>query len=197
MAKRIITISRQFGSGGRTVGKELAEKLNYKYYDREIIEKIAEESGFSQEFIEETEEKDTYRGLFNIGLLARDYRGMSVDDYIWEAQTKIIKEIADSGEKAVIVGRCSDYILRDREDTIHVFVHADLKKRKRRVREKYGDREVSLEKRLKDKDKRRKVYYKFYTDREWGDVENFTMTLNSGELGIDNCVKLIAEAVDF
>ncbi len=195
MSKKIITISRQFGSGGRTVGKKLAEKLGYKYYDREILEKIAVESGFSKKYIEEIEEQSTYKGLFNIGLLARDYVGKSVDDYIWEAQTKIIKEIADSGENAVIVGRCSDYILKDNKDTLHVFVHADIKKRKKRVRERYGDTEVSLEKRLKDKDKRRKVYYKFYTDRDWGNIENFTLTLNSGELGIENCIKTIEEVV--
>lgn len=195
MTKRIITISREFGSGGRSIGKKLAEKLGYKYYDREIIEKIAEDSGFSKRYIEDMQESNTYRGLFNIGLLSRDQTGKSIDDYIWEYQTKIIEEIGNSDEKAVIVGRCSDYILKDREDTIHLFIHADIEKRKKRVVERYGEREESIEKRLKTKDKKRIVYHRFYTDRKWGDVHNYTMTLNSGVIGIDNCVKIIEEAV--
>lgn len=196
MTKRIITISREFGSGGRTVGKLLAEKLNYKYYDKEIIEEIAKESGFNKDYIEEARDSKTYNNIFNIGFLARDYMGKSVDDYIWDSQVKVIEKIANSEEPAVIVGRCSDYILKDREDTLHVFIHADIKDRKRRIREKYGDTKVSLEKRIKEKDKKRKVYYRFYTDREWGNVENFTVTLNSGKLGIENCVDIVSRVAE-
>ena len=196
MTKKIITISREFGSGGRTVGKLLAEKLNYKYYDKEIIEEIAKESGFNKDYIEEARDSKTYNNIFNIGFLARDYMGKSIDDYIWDSQVKVIENIANSDEPAVIVGRCSDYILKDREDTLHVFIHADIKDRKRRVREKYGDTKVSLEKRIRDKDKKRKVYYRFYTDSEWGNVENFTVTLNSGKLGIENCVDIVSKIAE-
>ena len=105
MTKKIITISREFGSGGRTVGKLLAEKLNYKYYDKEIIEEIAKESGFNKDYIEEARDSKTYNNIFNIGFLARDYMGKSIDDYIWDSQVKVIENIANSDEPAVIVGR--------------------------------------------------------------------------------------------
>ena len=196
MNKRIITISREFGSGGRTIGKLLAEELDFKYYDSEIIVKVAEKSGLNQDFIDGRQDSKTFSNFFSIGLLARDFQGMSADDYIWEAQTKVIEEIGKSDEKVVIVGRASDYILRNRKDALHILIYSDIENRKKRIIEKYGETEEHIDKRIKTKDKRRKVYYEFYTNRKWGDVHNYTLALNSGEIGIDNCVEIIKKVLD-
>lgn len=195
MTKRIITISREFGSGGRSIGRKLADELNYKYYDKEIIGKIAEESGLSKSYIAKIQDSSTYKGFFNIGLLSRDQSGKSIDDYIWEFQKNVIEELGNSNENIILVGRCGNYILKNRKDAVHLFIHSDIEKRMERVKEKYGEREESLEKRLRDKDNKRKIFCKYYTDTKWGDSHNYTMTLNSGVLREDGCVKMIKELI--
>lgn len=188
MSYKIITISRQFGSGGRTIGKEVAERLNIPCYDAEIIEKTAKKTSLAPEFIKEHGE---YAVSGWLGMLCgRDYNGHSFQDDVWNAQRAIIIELAEKGP-CVIVGRCADYLLRDRKDCLKVFVHSDMKSREKRIVEVYGEREEAPAKRLKDKDKRRSAYYHFYTDSDWGDMNNYDITLNSGVLGIDKCVDLI------
>ncbi|MBO4988729.1 MAG: cytidylate kinase-like family protein [Clostridia bacterium] len=188
---RIITISREFGSGGRTIGKDVAEALGIPCYDSELIEKIAEESGLAKEFIAE---KGEYSATGNWFLNALSYSGgmggMSMQDYLWNVQKKVIEDLADRGP-CVIVGRCADFILAGKHDLLKVFIHADLKKRAERIVHVYGDREESPEKRLVSKDKRRKSYYKFYTDIDWGVAEHYDICLDSGSLGIDKCVEII------
>ena len=179
---RIITISRQFGSGGRTIGREVAKKLKIPCYDQELIEKVQTESGFTKEFIQEHGEEAT-SGLFG-SAFGRDL--------IWGAQYKIINRIAEEGP-CVIVGRCADYILQERASLLKVFIHADVKKRAERIVKLYGERPVSPEKRLKEKDKRRAAYYRYYTDWEWGDAKNYDISLDSGTLGIEKCVKIITD----
>lgn len=192
MSYRIVAISRQFGSGGRTIGKELAKELGIPCYDAEIIEKVAEETKLSPEFVrEEGEYAISSSRLFGV-LSGRDMNGHSYQDDIWNAQKKVILELAEQGP-CVIVGRCADYLLKDREDCLRVFIHADMESRAKRIVEVYGEREESPEKRLKDKDKRRAAYYQFYTDVQWGEAEQYDLTLNSGTLGIPKCVKTLAD----
>lgn len=192
MRNRIITISREFGSGGRTIGREAAERLGIPCYDHELLDKIAEKTGFSKEYIEERGEYAAYGGWFANAFSDRDYSGRSTQDYLWGIQRKLILELAEK-ESCVIVGRCADYILKDTADCLTVFIHADMAKRAERIVKQYGERDDAPEKRLKDKDKRRAAYYQFYTDRKWGDVKNYHIALDSGVLGIEKCVDIITD----
>ena len=191
MKNRIITISREFGSGGRTIGKQAAQKLNIPCYDQEFIEKIAEESGFTAEFIQDKGEYTPYGNWFANALSDRSARGISTQDYLWTVQRKIILGLAEKGP-CVMVGRCADYILKDTADCLKVFIHADMDKRADRIVRLYGETDDSPMKRLRDKDRRRAAYYRFYTEYEWGDVHNYHLALDSGVLGIGACVDLIA-----
>lgn len=191
MKNRIITISREFGSGGRTIGKEVAAKLGIPCYDHELIEKIAEKSGFVKEYIKESGEYAASGSWLGNVLSGRDSKGQSNQDYLWNIQRNVILELAQQGP-CVIVGRCADHILKDTADCLTVFIHASMEKRAERIVKVYGEREEAPEKRLKDKDKRRKVYYRFYTDSEWGVAQNYHIALDSGVLGIEKCVDIIA-----
>lgn len=194
--KTIITISREFGSGGRSIGKLVAEKLGYKFYDSEIVNEVAKRSGFSPEFIEEYGEYATARSSLLFTLATANQSGMqalSMHDRLYIEQTKIIEELAQAGN-CVIVGRCADYILRDRKDCLHVFIHADMESRAKRIVERYGESDKAPMKRLTEKDQKRKVYYRNYTGRTWGQAQNYDLCLNSGVLGIINCADIIAEA---
>lgn len=193
MGNRIITISREFGSGGRTVGREVAAKLGIPCYDSELIEKIAEESGLTKEFIDEKSENAPYGNwLANSFSAGRSFGGFSMQDYLWKIQRQVILETANKGP-CVFVGRCADYILGEEADCLKVFIHASMDKRAERIVKVYGEREESPEKRLQDKDKRRKAYYHFYTNMEWGKARNYHITLDSGMLGIEKCVEIIAD----
>ena len=194
MKKNIITISREFGSGGRTVGRKLAERLNIPFYDGEIIEKVHEETGFSQEFIKEQGEQSPTKSILSYAFVGRDVNGISINDYVWNAQRKIILDLAEKGP-CVIVGRCADFILRDRDDCFNVFIHADEKFKAERIVKEYGETDKSPEKRLREKDKKRKINYKYYTDQDWGVCDNYDISLNTGTLGIDKCVDIIEELV--
>lgn len=191
MKNRIITISREFGSGGRTIGKETAAKLGIPCYDQELIEKIAEESGFAKEYIAERGEYTTHGSWLASAISGRDFYGHSSQDDLWAAQQRVILDLAEKGP-CVIVGRCADYILRDAADCLTVFIHADMEQRAKRIVEQYGERTETPEKRLRDKDKRRAAYYQYYTDLKWGEARNYHIALNSGALGIERCVEIIA-----
>lgn len=192
--KRIITISREFGSGGRSIGKAVAKRLGMNYYDREIIEKIAEETGLSKEFIEENGEYARGKNLFSYALLGRTQGGKSVEDYIWEMQRNCILQLVEKGN-CVIVGRCSDYILAGRDDCLNVFIHAEESFKKDRIVKLYGEGKEKPEKRLKDKDKKRSVNYQYYTDRKWGYASNYHITLDSSEFGLERCADIICNLV--
>lgn len=193
MAINIITISREFGSGGRTIGKALAEKLGIPCYDSEIIEKVAEKSGFDKEYIADKGEyvrKSHLTGIFR----SNYYYKSSDEDIIRDIQTKLILEIAEK-ESCVIVGRCADYILKDRDDILKVFICSDKESRAKRIVEVYGEKDESPEKRIRDKDKRRASYYQFYTDMKWGDAANYDICLNSAKLGFENCADILYKIV--
>lgn len=196
MSKNIITISRQFGSGGRTVGRMLAERLGVPFYDKELVKQVADETGFDVGFIEENGEFSPSKSIFSFAMsqgIPVMQNGLSMSDFIFCVQRQVISKIAE--QPCVIVGRGADYILKDREDCFNVFIHADIQSRAERIVKLYGESEKKPEQRLAEKDKKRKIYYKHYTDREWGDAKNYDMCLNSGKIGIDKCVELILDAI--
>lgn len=192
MAKRIITISREFGSGGRFLGEEVAKKLGIKYYDKDIIAQIAEQSGFSPEYITERAELSPKKGLFAYAFSGRDVTGKSIEDMVYEAQRKVILEIAEK-ESCVIIGRNADFILKDRDNVLNVFIHGDMPEKVARICKLYNVTEEEAEKMMADIDKRRMTNYRFYTDQKWGMAKNYTLSLNSSELGYDLCEKIIMD----
>ena len=190
---KIITVSREFGIGGRTIAKKVAEALGVPCYDQEIIEQISKESGFCEEFIREKGEYASTGSKFFNALSAGYTNGLSLQDRLWIEQERIITELAKKGD-CIIVGRCADVILKDKAQLLKVFIHADMQKRMERIVRVYGENEQPTERRLRDKDKRRKAYYQYYTDTTWGDVNNYHLCLDSGVLGVDSCAELIVSA---
>lgn len=190
MKNRVITISREFGSGGRTIGRMAAEMLGIACYDKELIQKIAEESGFAESYVQEAGEYAP--SGFIASLLSDRTFSPTNEDRLWIIQQKIIKELAEK-EPCVIVGRCADYILRERADCLTVFIHASMAKRAERIVKEYGERDASPEERLRDKDKRRAAYHRFYTDMKWGYAKNYHVSLDSGVLGIERCADIIKQ----
>ena len=188
----VITITREFGSGGHSIAKKVAEELNLSFLDGEIITQAVRESGYCREIIEEQGENASGANMwFNVSAASTMYF-QSPQDEIFLAQRKIILEAAKKGP-CVIVGRCSDYILHEEGiRRLSVFVHSDMDSRKKRVLERYGDiPEIGVEKRILKKDKERMTYYRYYTDQHWGDYRNYELALDSGVLGEDNCVAVI------
>ena len=188
MKNRIITISREFGSGGRTIGKRVGEELGRPWYESELLQKIAEESGFNENYIKEAGEYAP--GGFFASAFSHHPSGPNNADYLWKIQFRVITELAEKGP-CVIVGRCADYVLRGKADCLRVFIHADMEFRANRIVNVYGESDQSPEQRLKDKDKRRAAYHRFYTNMKWGHSQNYDITLNSGTIGIDRCVEII------
>ncbi len=194
MAKRIITISREFGSGGRFIGEEVAKKLGIGYYDKKIINQIAEESGLSPDYIQESSELSPKKGLFAYAFAGRDITGKSVEDMVYEAQRKVILELADK-ESCVIIGRNADFILKDRDDVLNVFIHGDMPEKIQRISRLYNVSEQEAVKLIADTDKRRMTNYNFYTEQKWGKASNYTLCLNSSQLGYERCEAVIMECV--
>ena len=188
MENRVITISREFGSGGRTIGKLVAERLGVPCYDAELITEMAKQSGFAESYVKEAGEYAP--GGFWDSLLTNRTSGPTNEDILWQIQCNVIADLAKKGS-CVIVGRCADYILKDVPNVLRIFVHADMDFRAKRIVEVYGERAESPEQRLKDKDKRRSTYYRFYTGQKWGELRAYDLTLNSGKLGIEKCSELI------
>lgn len=196
--KSIITISREFGSGGKAIGKMVAERLGYKFYDAEIIDKVVKSSGLAKEIVEKYDEYATHKNslLYNIAInAAGNYNGLSIANQVQIAQMGVIKQIAEEGN-CVIIGRGADYILREREDCLHVFVRADIPFKAKRVLDIYGETDQRIESRLDDMDVRRRVFYRSFAMREWGVIENYNMMLDSSALGLDKCAALICAAAN-
>lgn len=192
--KSIITISREFGSGGRSIGKLVAEKLGYDYYDSELAKKVAEQTGFDPEYIADAGEYAPGRSMLSYAFsspLPQAHGGtMNANDYLWAAQCRVILELAEKGN-CVIVGRCADYILRERKDCLNVFIHAATDYKAKRIVELYGVTDKTPEKRLSDKDAKRRVNYKYFTGREWGNTANYHLCLDSSYFGHDECADII------
>ncbi len=194
MKKNVITISRQFGSGGRTIGHLVAEKLGIPFYDKELVEQIAMESGFSTNYIEEHGEHAPGGSVFSYALAHQSIpgvmNGLSTADFLWNVQCSVIMQLAEKGP-CVIVGRNADYILKDRDDCLHAFIHANKEFRADRIVRLYGESEKSPEARLDEKDKRRRVNYQHYTGRTWGLAQNYDVCLSSSDLGVEACADIL------
>ena len=199
MEKKIITISREFGSGGRTIGRQIAEKLGIPFYDEELVDHIALESGFAPHFIKEHGEHAPGHSIFSYAFAHQAVpgvlSGLSTADFLWNVQCEVILQLAEKGP-CVIVGRNADYILKDRQDCLHAFIHADKEFRADRIVRLYGESEKSPETRLTEKDKRRSINYRHYTGRTWGAAQNYDLCLNSSVLGVDYCADLIVSIVE-
>lgn len=203
MEKKIITISREYGSGGRQIGQIVAKQLGIEFCDKELIDAAAKEIGFPAEIVAEKEQRLTNSLLYNFAMGAlygiaypREPKTseLPLTEQIYQAQKKAIEEAAKRGS-CIFLGRCADYILRNRPDVLRVFVYADRDIRKRRAIEEYGEPEESIDEFMYQTDKRRRIYYENYTNQRWGARENYDLMMNSGRLGIESCVSLILGAV--
>lgn len=203
MEKRIITISRQYGSGGRQIGQMVAKKLGMEFYDKELIEAAAKEIGFPSDMISDREQRLTNSLLYNFAmgtLYGITYpkepklSELPLTEQIFQVQKKAIEEAAKRGA-SVFVGRCADYILKSRPDVLRVFIYADYDVRKRRAVEEYGEIEEYIDEFMHQTEKRRRIHYENYTNQKWGAKENYDLMLNSGALGIERCITLVCEAV--
>ncbi len=201
MRKNIITISRQFASGGHEIGKMVADKLGIDFYDKEIISIVAKKSGYSVEFVEETGELVSHSLLFNIAagsmFGSQGFNGeLPIGDKVYVAQYNVIQDIAKKGP-CVIVGRGADYILRERDDCFNAFIHADMAFRKNLAlkSDAYSISEKNIEKEILKRDKRRAAHYNHYTSNVWGASENYDITLNSASIGIERCADAIVSLV--
>lgn len=199
MSKQIITISREFGSGGRLIGKRLAENLGIPYYDKELLNRIAEESGFSREMMEEAEMRAkssffySLSSAFGTGESGPD--SLSLNERFFLAQFDTIKKIAEEGS-CVIVGRCADYVLRGEPGATNIFVYAETQDKIRRAVEEYGVPEKDVKKIMNDTDKARANYYNYHTGRKWGLPVNYNLSFDSGYISIENAVKLIQQYLE-
>lgn len=196
MARTVITISREFGSGGRSIAKAVAEELDIPYYDKELIKQVAEKTGLSPEYVENTGEhapgKSVFSFLPNLGMPQNFFKGISTEDFLWSMQRNVILDLAEKGS-CVIVGRSADYILKDNPDAFHVFIHAATAFKADRIVRLYGESEKKPEERLADKDGKRRAHYKHFTGREWGRCQNYHLSLDSSKIGIEKCVSTIVD----
>ncbi|MBR6807816.1 MAG: cytidylate kinase-like family protein [Clostridia bacterium] len=197
MKKKIITIARQYGSCGREIGQALAEKLGYKYYDRDLISLAAEKSGMNKEILHEADEKAATSILYTLALGSSvmahgvDHINVPLNDKLYIVQSNIIRDIYNSGDGAIIVGRCADYILADKEDVIKVFISADFDERVNTIAKRCEINHSKAKDMIVKTDKRRANYYNYYTGKKWGKIENYDLVINSSKAGIDGAVKLI------
>ena len=192
MKNRVITISREFGSGGRTIGKKLAEKLGLPCYDAEIIEKMAQETGFAPDYVKVAGEYAP--GSFLSSAFSNRIFGPTNEDILWEHQYRVITELAEKGP-CVIVGRCSDYVLGERPECLKVFIHGTLEDRVTRCVEEYHISTQNMIERVREIDRGRANYYNYYTGHNWGEMRRYDLTLNSSITGIEGAVELIAALV--
>lgn len=186
----IITISREYGSGGRYVGRLVADKLGIKFYDKELIEKLAAKTGLSEEYIEKNEQRRDTLASFNNGY----YVGLNNADDLFLKETKLIKDLADK-QPCVIIGRCADFVLKDRKDILKVFIYSDMKDKVKRATEIYGFNKTNAEKEIKRIDKLRGNHYKYYTEKNWKDHTNYDICINSDILGVEKTADLICNLV--
>ena len=197
-----VTIARQYGSRGREIGKSLAEQLGYKYYDRDLIAMAAEQSGYSKEVLGEADEKASNSLLYTLALGSSVYAhgiehvNVPLNDKLFIVQSNLIRDIYGKDEGAVIVGRCSDYILTGSKNVIRVFVTADFDARVRTVAEREGITESKAKDMVVKTDKRRSNYYNYYTGKKWGRIENYDLVINSDVTGVDGAVRVIRACIE-
>ena len=197
----IITISRQYGSGGRTIGKMLADRLGIPYYDNKIITGIAKEKPFYKSSFNNDDERTANSLIYSIAMGINLYgvndsnsTVLSIEDQIYMNQTAVIRKLVKEGP-CVIVGRCADYILKDEENLLKFFIWGDIKNRIKRAKEVYGDSHAKAQENLLKIDNKRSSYYTYHSGRAWGDLYNYDMTFRSDILGIEETVRLIENIV--
>ncbi|MDO5146180.1 MAG: cytidylate kinase-like family protein [Eubacteriales bacterium] len=194
MKKRVITIGREFGSGGTTIGKKVAQELGMEFYNRDIIKNIVKETGLREKYVEHYAEfAPSADQRFAFSFVDLEDEESSPLKRMWVARNKIIRQFAEE-KPCVIVGSCADYILRDREDCLNVFLYADEKTKEERIREIYGEVLLREKNRVHEMDVKRSLNYKYFTGRDWGKAQNYDLALNRGSLGIEKCVELIVRA---
>lgn len=200
---QVITISRQYGSGGREIGEKLAKRLGIPFYDNDLITRAAKDSGFSVEAFENAEKKATNSLLYSIAMGMNAYGNqdigftqVSIDDQIYLAQSNLIRKIANEGP-CVIVGRCADYILRELPNAVHVFIWADMKFRKNRAISLYQLPENKAEEQIIKIDKRRANYYNYHACEKWGKAANYHLSIKSDYVGVDNVVECIMRYLEY
>lgn len=202
--RKIITIGRELGSGGRTIGKLVANRLGISYYDRELIDQASEKSGLATQFVESSEQKVTNSFLYNLAmgtsygygiLQGANQQTLPLSEQIYEAQKDVITKFADRG-RCVIVGRCADQILAERKDVLRVFIYADMDKRVERGIKEYGMEATTARKEMEKSDKERSRHYNIFTDKTWGDRHNYDLLLDSSKLDYENCAKIICNLVE-
>lgn len=198
----IITIGRQFGSGGREIGKKVAEHFGIKFYDKDLLTRAAKESGFCEEMIQSHDERPTNSFLYNLvmdtysfGYNSSSFVDMPISHKIFLAQFDTIKKIADEGA-CVIVGRCADYALADYPNCVHIFIHAEEEYRVKRVMARNNLSESKARDSINKKDKQRQSYYNYYSSKKWGRSDTYDLSVNSAKLGIDGTVSLLAQYVE-
>ena len=187
----VITISREYGSGGRAIGERLAKELGIPFYNKELILMAAKESGLSEEYIKKTEQIKSTSFLYGLYMGAQQ---LPMSDQIFLVQSKIIRQIAEEGP-CVIVGRCADYVLRERKDLLNVFIHAPLEYRAQRAREVYEKQAGNMEDFVKKKDKKRASFYNYFSQNKWGDARHYHLAISS-EYGVDFAVSVIKHAAE-
>ena len=187
--KTIVTIGREYGSGGRIVAQRLAEKLGVPFYDKEVIQGVAKKTGFAENFVREAERRPTNSFMYDMYFSTHS---LSIPDQVFIAQSGVIKYLADKGG-CVIVGRCADYILREHKELLRTFVYAPLEQRVQRAREEYHDKEDNLEGFVIRQDKPRASYYNYFTSIRWGDRKSYDLCVSSA-LGLDTAVEIIYHA---
>jgi cytidylate kinase len=202
MSKYVITIARGYGSGGRTIGKMLSEELGIPFYDRELLRLASDDSGINEKLFAKADEKLKKSILFKIArkaykgeLIPPDSDDFVSNDNLFNYQAKIITELAEQ-ESCVIVGRAADYILKDDENVVKVFVHAPLSFCIKTLKEMTGSPEREIEKKIEAIDKHRAEYYEYYTGRNWEDAKNYDLCLNSSQLGFEKCVEIVKAYLD-
>ncbi len=192
----IITISRQYGSGGRFIGRKLAEALDIPFYDKELITMSAEESGMSKEIFEKADEKAANSLLYTLSMNAYLLHGMAgvpdlpLNDKVFLVQSEVIRKLAAKGP-CVIVGRCADYVLRENPNCVNVYIYSDMEDRVSRATTYYNLSADRAQEQIQKTDKKRAAYYNFYTNLKWGRAENYDLSLNSAKIGVDGCVEVI------
>ena len=197
----VITIGRQYGSGGREIGKKLSEILGIGYYDDELIALVAKNSGMSSEALSDVDEKATNSLLYTLAMGGSLFGGnaalayeMPINDKLYIAQSEVIKDLAKR-EACVIIGRCADYVLKDCDNVLNIFIYADLEKRTARVAQRRQITDSKAKDIIIKTDKQRANYYNYYTSRKWGRVENYDLCIDSGKLGVDKAAELIANYI--
>ena len=197
----IITIGRQYGSGGREIGEKLAQKLEIPFYDKELLERAANDSGICKELFENHDEKPTNSFLYSLvmdtysfGYSSAAFTDMPINHKVFLAQFEAVKKLAMEGP-CVMVGRCADYALSEFSNCFSVFIHSDMESRIRRIAKKYGMKDNKARDAIQKTDKSRSSYYNYYTNKRWGDASSYHLSVDSGKLGIDKTVECIIQTL--